>query len=353
MMNIKKYHPGIFIKDALESLDMKSNEFAMRTGVSERTLSSIINEEGSITFDVAFKLSKFFGNSVNFWTNLQNDYDLYKRNEKEKEIFKEEQKLLKPIKNYLFDSGIINESMSNEEIILASRQYVSVNNLTLLNTKDYMVCFKKQSGPIEETHFYQNFWIALSLKEARNKEVSVYDKKKVENYIPEIKSLTTKDGEYISKRLDEIFKDCGISFVLVPYLPKSRIYGVTKWINSNKVMLAISNRGERADYFWFTLLHELGHVLLEHKREAIISFDGSEDNYADSFARDVLIDKEHRNKFVEAGRFTPYTIKKFALKESILPIIVVGRLQKEKYIPYNCFTKEFMHSYKIVQESNY
>ena len=77
MANIKKFHPGVYIKDNLEVMKMTSKEFSIRTGISERTISAIINKNGSITFDVAYKLAAFFDNSINYWTNLQTQYDVY------------------------------------------------------------------------------------------------------------------------------------------------------------------------------------------------------------------------------------------------------------------------------------
>ena len=64
MANIKKLHPGVYIKDSLETMNMTSKEFSLRTGISERTLSAIINEKGNITFEVAYKLATFFDSSV-------------------------------------------------------------------------------------------------------------------------------------------------------------------------------------------------------------------------------------------------------------------------------------------------
>lgn len=75
--NIKRFHPGVYVRDALTDLNMSSKEFSVRTGISERTLSDLINEKGSITFDIANKLSEFLGTSINVWTNLQNSYDSY------------------------------------------------------------------------------------------------------------------------------------------------------------------------------------------------------------------------------------------------------------------------------------
>ena len=76
-MCIKRFHPGIYIKDSLEVMGMTSKEFAMKTGISERTLLEIMSEKEKVTFDVAYKLSVYFDSSINYWINLQIQYDQF------------------------------------------------------------------------------------------------------------------------------------------------------------------------------------------------------------------------------------------------------------------------------------
>ena len=87
MANIRRFHPGVYIKETLEAMEMTAREFSARTGIYERTLSTIINGNEDITFDIAYKLSLYFDNSVNYWTNLQKQYNLYTYEiESEKEL---------------------------------------------------------------------------------------------------------------------------------------------------------------------------------------------------------------------------------------------------------------------------
>ena len=87
MANIRRFHPGIYIKETLEAMEMTARDFSARIGISERTLSAIINGNGDITFNIAYKLSLYFDNSANYWTNLQNQYNLYTYEiEREKEL---------------------------------------------------------------------------------------------------------------------------------------------------------------------------------------------------------------------------------------------------------------------------
>ena len=57
---IKRYHPGIYLKEALEAMDMTAKEFSIRTGISERSLSSFMAGKTGISFELASKLGSFF-----------------------------------------------------------------------------------------------------------------------------------------------------------------------------------------------------------------------------------------------------------------------------------------------------
>jgi addiction module HigA family antidote len=76
-------HPGGIIKrQYLEPLSLTISELANTLGVSRKTLSKIINEHGSITPDMALRLSKAFKTTPELWLNLQQNYDLWNASHK-------------------------------------------------------------------------------------------------------------------------------------------------------------------------------------------------------------------------------------------------------------------------------
>lgn len=346
MSNIKRFHPGVYIRESLATMEMTAREFSARTGISERTLSAIINGNGDITFDVAYKLSLYFDNSINYWTNLQNQYNIYLHEDKINAEIEEEWNLIKNIKKYLIDNNYISIDDNKINIVYKCRKLAGVNSLLLLTKKDSFVCLKETHSKKENDCFFQNFWISLALKEAREKKTIEYKKKELINSINEIRKMTVQEPNVFYPRLKEIFNNCGISFILLPYLPKSNIYGVTKWFSKDNVMIAISNRGG-ADLFWFTLFHEISHVLMEHRREALINMEGNEDLEADKMAQEMLIPMDKWENFVATKHYTQATISSFANQVGVHPCIVLGRLHKENEIPYSMFNKEFNLIYQI------
>ena len=102
-MNImvnKSFHPGIYIKMNLEVQAMSSKEMSLRTGISEKVLSEIINGKCNLTFETAYKIAKFYGTSVELRMNLQTAYDIYIKEEKEKEEKKQELKYIQNLKSF-------------------------------------------------------------------------------------------------------------------------------------------------------------------------------------------------------------------------------------------------------------
>jgi len=89
MINLKRIpsHPGKILKeDFLDELSISQTDLASALGTSFRTVNEIINEKRNISTEMAIKLSKYFGTSVELWLNLQNKYDIYKIYKKRKSV---------------------------------------------------------------------------------------------------------------------------------------------------------------------------------------------------------------------------------------------------------------------------
>ena len=70
-------HPGeILNEEFLLPMQITQYRLAKAIGVDTRRIHSIVNGQRSITAETALLLSRFFGNSAQFWLGLQNQYDL-------------------------------------------------------------------------------------------------------------------------------------------------------------------------------------------------------------------------------------------------------------------------------------
>jgi antitoxin HigA-1 len=85
--------PGeILLEEFMKPLNLSQYRVAKSINVPPRRINEIIHGHRSITADTALRLGKYFGNSAQFWMNIQTWYDLEKEKERisekiEKEVF--------------------------------------------------------------------------------------------------------------------------------------------------------------------------------------------------------------------------------------------------------------------------
>ena len=69
-------HPGEILGDELEEIGISPTELARQLRIPQNRVSQIIRGKRGITGDTALRLGHWFGNSPEFWLNLQAAYDL-------------------------------------------------------------------------------------------------------------------------------------------------------------------------------------------------------------------------------------------------------------------------------------
>ena len=69
-------HPGEFLKEMLEDLGTSQAEFARAIGVSSMRVSHVVNGTRPVTAELALLFGRAFGQTPQYWLNLQAGYDL-------------------------------------------------------------------------------------------------------------------------------------------------------------------------------------------------------------------------------------------------------------------------------------
>jgi addiction module HigA family antidote len=69
-------HPGRLLKRELSARSLSANRLALDLGVPSGRITDILNGRRSITADTAVRLGRYFGNSAQFWLDLQSQYDI-------------------------------------------------------------------------------------------------------------------------------------------------------------------------------------------------------------------------------------------------------------------------------------
>jgi len=89
-------HPGeMLIEEFLKPMGMSQQQLARQIRVPFQRVNELVNRRRGVTPATALRLSRLFGNTPDFWMNLQIRWDLYKAQRKEAEILKK----IEPIQN--------------------------------------------------------------------------------------------------------------------------------------------------------------------------------------------------------------------------------------------------------------
>lgn len=76
--NLPPVHPGEILREEyIKERGLTVTEVAKGLGMARANLSAIINERAGISPEMAVKLSEAFGNTTQFWMNLQKNYEVW------------------------------------------------------------------------------------------------------------------------------------------------------------------------------------------------------------------------------------------------------------------------------------
>lgn len=335
-------HPGETLFEIIQERNISQKELAIRTGFTEKHISTVINGQKNISAEFAMKLEYALGIPASFWRNLQTNYDLEVVEFKEKHnITDDEKEIAKEIKEPV--ESILNQNIrinNGVDLVYKLRQILSVSSLTSLpqlNTAQYRAQFAENTS---ENIMY--VWQYLCEKKAENQTDKQLDVLKLQNSINDIKNIMHEDATKHIALIQKILNDCGILFIVEKNVKRAPIKGLTVKTKKGQVLIALTIRGKFIDIFWFTLFHEIAHVINGDylKNQKKWEKDNIIEKIADDFAANVLIDKNKYEEFTKKQEYSIKSIYSFAEKNNVLPAIVIGRLMKDNRIPWSAYQRD-------------
>lgn len=345
-------HPGKYLNELLEQERMTQKELSIRTGMTEKHVSTIINGKKNISAAFAKKLEYALPKPMSYWMKLQAQYDNDVLDYEEKHgISKEELKIaseLKVIVDFLQDKNIIDVGLNDAETILQLRKYMRVSSLTVIPEISYNAAYRAQvNNNVNVNPYILYAWKRICEMYVSGIDItSSLDIKKLESKLQDIKELMFLDINVIEEKLTLLLAECGIAFKIVPHFRGAPVQGFISKREDEKLMLCVTLRQKRADKFWFTLFHELGHIINGDADLKFVDFDSVKneaEEKADLFAGNALINASDYKAFWSNGDFSLSTIKGFARSQKVKPYIVIGRLQTEGELEWSDYSGEMIY----------
>jgi HTH-type transcriptional regulator/antitoxin HigA len=324
---------GDIIKDELEVLNWTQEDLANIMGMSKKGINEIITNKSTITIETAKLLSKSLGPSPQFWINADTNYRLRLNKEAKKEresALKAEIYKHMPVRE-MIKKGWLLDYKKIADLENGVKKFWNTNRIDFsFMEKVELPIFRKSNAYYQYNTYYALCWYEMAKKCAKKYSVSKYMKENLYNLSQNISEFTVKENgieDFLNK-----LNNVGIKFFMLSHLPKTYLDGASFYDNGNPVIV-YSGRYNRTDNFWFTIAHEIAHILMHLKKgdcflDNLESLETKVEKEADSLSSEMLNVKKILEYFKHRMRYISETqVRQCAEQLTIDPAIVVGALQ--------------------------
>jgi len=345
-MPFKVSPPGRILKSELDARGLDQKDLAEIIGRPESAISQIVTGEKEITPQTADELSEALGISAQFWINLQANYNLWRVQQESREsegrqiarrarIYK-----LGPVRE-LRKKGWIKDTNDVEELEKEMMQFLGIKSPQKL--PECRIAARRGVTRDPET-VAQICWVKRVEHLVANQKPGKFSLPRFRDSIPDLLELSRDENRL--REIPRFLIKHGVRFAIVPHLSRTCLDGALFRMNGNPV-IALTLRYDRIDAFWFTLLHEIAHLVAGHKGDFLDTVVKRENKVtgreaeADRMAMNWLVDEKPYKSFVEQAspRFSTRKIAAFAETIGRHPGLVLGRLHYDGHVPYRNLRK--------------
>ena len=339
----KVFGPGYFIQRQIDVRGWTQKDLADVLGVSVKEVNYLLQNKQSVTFETAQLLENAFGISAQTWLNHELRYRESKQTGEKKA---RQVKIKSPIYefmpiNEMVKKGWISKTKSAEDLEQQVMRFWGIPSVDfdfMQNNSNLRIACKKSEALQNFSLYALRCWKQKATLVAQTIQVPVFDRNKLTELYNAISQYTIDEVNGIANFLKRL-TECGVKFVVLSHLQHTYLDGATFMDNENPVIV-YTGRYKRLDNFWFTLAHEIAHVLLHLKGDVCFVDDDSHSNneaekeaneLAQAMLKHGVIIKYFRN---HEGYLTK---GKLALASKVLGIhssIIAGSLAHDGIVSY-------------------
>ena len=320
---------GEFVKEWMDDNGINAADLARRLDVTPKHVSELLHGKVALSADVAVSLERVTGIPAEYWSRIEATYraDLVRLASLSTLVEQYERIDKYPLK-YLRKLGFVTAGLKDKATVVS--QVLSFFRVASIDALERSWCqgvaFRKAaaSSPQKESLLT---WLTVAERCVDYSALEPFDKAALQQLLPSLRSLSCDSPETYTRAIIEMLAGVGVALCFVPEVSGLGIHGATRWIDDHPV-LQLSLRGKTDDQLWFTLFHEIGHVLLHDTKNLYLEGSGTQNEVeADQFARDILI-PPNMISGLPRGR-NKDKIRQFAIEIGVSPGVVLGRVQHD------------------------
>ena len=336
-------HPGETVVEYLDFYGWSQRDLARRTGLTPKTISEICNGKAPITPTTALTFEKVFQRPAHLWLNLQLHFDEAKvrLHQLAKSSRWSEWARGFPLKEMKRLGFSLPGGNSDADVLLNFFGVSSPESWTSVWKASAVAYRQTRTSRIREESIAA--WVREAEIVARQLNVADFDEQRLLSSLDELRSLTRKGADEMIDPVQDICAAAGVAVVWVPAIRNTGISGCARWLTEKKALVGLTLRYKTDDQLWFTLFHEIAHLLLHRSKRPFVIDNAAKDLFdrvvdaemqqheeeASRFAANTLIPPDRLEGFMQRRTFTNDSIHDFAEAAGIGPGILVGRLQFE------------------------
>ncbi len=340
----KQFPPGRFITDRLEDRNWNQDELATVLGITPTHLSQVMRGDSALTYDMALKLATTFDTSAQYWSNLYLSYAQWK-DEEDPELNETE------IRSTIYERMPVKDMVKKKWLKPAKtvkeleKQALSYWELKKLDftfiDQNFTPCLNRKSEAYNQFNAsYAATWYRKAQMVAREHKVPAYNKEKLTALANALHKYTP-DEDNIPEFINGL-QACGVKFFVLPHLEKTYLDGAAFMDGKNPVVV-YTGRHKRIDNFWFTVAHEMAHILKhlgpdcpfvldDLKREDVDRLEKEANQLAGKWlkhAEAIAWIKENKGAYI-----TQAMVLECAEEIGIHPSIVIGAMAHANLVSY-------------------
>ncbi len=333
------FPPGEFIQEELEARGWTQEDFAAIIDKPLPTVNQIINGKRAIIPEVAKRIAAAFGNSPQFWMNLETSWQLYNSEPTDEDKIRDTVKLyeLLPVRE-MQRREWIKPTKSPDELKTEIDDFFGDRDLAQA---------ARMSASSEEAWAAVKAWCRRSFLVAQLIQTDKFIRSRIPDLLKNLHSLLVEPEEV--RQVPRILADYGIRLVIVEHLKGTRLDGACISDSEDRPVISLSLRYARLDHFWFTLIHEIAHVYYQDGKRCDIDIletktDDDVEVRANEFAESTLVPRDQMESFIlrTTPLFSKSKIENFSRRMGVHPAIVIGQLKHklpEEEFGWNRFTR--------------
>ncbi len=323
--------PGTLLRTEINARGMTQADLAARAKLTEKHVSQVMTGTVSLTPEVALAFDRSLGVPARTLLLAEARYQSERsRQDAFKALADDEPWARRFPLTELTKKGVIRGTESGGELVDRLLRFFGVadpqafEKVSLAGISGF-----RRAQHLQVDEFATATWLRLGEQQTAEHKLPPYTPDRLRRSLPALRRLSRNPDDQAFTEARRLLAACGVALAFVDGIKESRACGATRWVTPTRPLIVLSDRYGRRDTLWFSLMHEIGHVLQHPRRRTFVNLadrgddtDGLEQE-ANTFAADVLVPDRFRQTLLAAA--IPGDFEALAAEADVDVSVVAGQ----------------------------